>query len=228
MYRHEIKFIINNGTARMLASRLKTLCRPDGHADDSGCYRVTSLYFDDFCNSAVADNLSGQLKRKKFRIRIYNGSDTFIRLERKQKNGTGCFKDSAVLSRRDCSRLCAEDGFSSGCLPVADGSAVLRDFAVMSRVRLLRPRVIVDYIREAYIYEPGCVRITMDRCVRAAIGSTDLFQKDAVYTPALSPDDIILEVKYTGFLPGPIAALVQCAGRRQSASKYSLCRLAAQ
>jgi hypothetical protein len=227
MYRHELKYIINDGMAQMLASRLKTLCRPDRHADESGRYRVTSLYFDDFCNTAVTDNLIGQSRRKKFRIRIYNGSDTFIRLERKQKNGWGCLKESAMLTRIDCDRLCAGGAFG-GVAPLDCGSAVLRDFALAERTRLLRPRVIVDYVREAYLYEPGSVRVTLDRGVRAAVGTTDLFVPDAVYAPAFAPADVILEIKYTGFLPGPIAALTQCAARRQSASKYSQCRLAAR
>ena len=228
MYRHELKYIINDGMAQMLAARLKMLCRTDRHADESGRYRVSSLYFDDFCNTAVTDNLSGQSQRKKFRIRIYNGSDAFIRLERKQKNGWGCLKESAVLTRPDCERLCSGGTLNTDNVGLNCDSAVLRDFALMERTRLLRPRVIVDYVREAYIYEPGNVRITIDRGIRAAVGTTDLFSTDAVYTPAFNAGDIILEIKYTGFLPGPIAAMTQCAAHRQSASKYSRCRLAAQ
>jgi hypothetical protein len=228
MYRHELKYIINDGMAQILAARLKTLCRPDRHADESGRYRVSSLYFDDFCNTAVTDNLIGHARRKKFRIRIYNGSDAFIRLERKQKNGWGCQKESALLSRRDCERLMDGQTLSADGASLHGGNAVLRDFALMERTRLLRPRVIVDYIREAYIYEPGNVRVTMDRGVRAAVGTVDLFSGDAAYAPAFGPGDVILEIKYTGFLPGPIAALTQCAAVRQSASKYSQCRLAAQ
>jgi hypothetical protein len=228
MYRHELKYIINDGMAQVLAARLKTLCRPDGHADETGRYRVSSLYFDDFCNTAVTDNLIGEARRKKFRIRIYNGSDAFIRLERKQKNGWGCLKESVVLSREDCERLIEGRTLNSNGNPFALDNGVLRDFTLMERTRLLRPRVIVDYTREAYVYEPGIVRVTMDRSVRAAMGTIDLFSEKAVYAPAFGPGDVILEIKYTGFLPGPIAALTQCAAIRQSASKYSQCRLAAQ
>ena len=224
MYRHELKYIIDDGTARMLAARLKTVCRTDRNADfDTGRYRVTSLYFDDFCNSAVSDNLCGQQKRKKFRIRIYNGSDAVIKLERKAKDGMGCMKDSTTLSRESCDMICA-----SGMAFTDAGNAVLRDFALTSQLRLLRPRVIVDYIREAYVFEPGRVRITMDRSVRAAVGCVDLFSPDSMYAPAVAPCDVILEIKYTGFLPQHIASLVQCAAQRQSASKYTLCRLCAQ
>ncbi len=222
MYRHELKYTVSDAAARIIAMRLEKLCRFDSHADEGGRYRVTSLYFDDYCNSAVQDNLSGQLSRKKFRIRMYNGDGGFIRLERKVKHAGGCRKDSVLLTREECARIQAgETAFLQ-----TSGSPVARDFATTAKLRLLKPRVVVDYSREAYVYEPGSVRITFDRDVRASVGGADLLDAEAVFAPA--SEGVILEVKYTGFLPGPIAALLQqgCT-LRQSASKYTMCRMCA-
>jgi len=220
MYRHELKYAISAAAARVLTARLSKICRFDSHAGPDGKYRVTSLYFDDFCNSAVADNLSGQFARKKFRIRIYNGSDALIRLERKTKRGGGCAKDSAPLTRDEYARIVAGDT----AFLQRSASPVLRDFATTARVRLLRPRVVVDYEREAYVYEPGRVRITLDRQVRASVGRAALFDPFALLTPA-NGGVTILEVKYSGFLPRHIAAIIQSDGLRQAASKYTLCRM---
>lgn len=222
MYRHELKYKVNDAAAQIISMRLSKLCQFDGHADEIGRYRVTSLYFDDFCNSAVADNLSGQLARKKFRIRIYNGDGGFIRLERKTKRGGACRKDSALLTVQDYMRI------RSGDIAYLQASelAVLRDFAATAKLRLLKPKVVVDYTREAYVYEPGNVRVTFDRSVKASVGRPDLFDPNAIYAPAT--DGVILEVKYTGFLPEPIAHLVQQGcGLRQAASKYTMCRMSA-
>jgi hypothetical protein len=222
MYRHELKYIVSDAAARVISQRLLRLCSYDGHADARGRYRVTSLYFDDFCNSAVEDNLSGQLARKKFRIRMYNGDNGFIRLERKIKRAGGCRKDSALLTPQDCERI------RSGDVAYLEASEnpVLRDFAMTAKLRLLKPKVVVDYTREAYVYEPGSVRVTFDRGVRASVGQPDLLDPHTIYAPA--GEGVILEVKYTGFLPGPIAGLVQQdCGLRQAASKYTMCRMSA-
>ena len=222
MYRYELKYAISDASAHIIAMRLSKLCRKDGHADKNGRYRVTSLYFDDYCNSAVEDNLSGQLVRKKFRIRMYNGNKGFIRLERKVKHAGGCRKDSAMITQEDYARIISGD---IAYLQDAD-NPVLRDFATAAKLRLLKPRVVVDYMREAYVYEPGNVRVTLDRKVRASVGRPDLLDSGATYAPAA--EGVILEVKYTGFLPGTIAALVQQdSSLRQAASKYTMCRMSA-
>jgi hypothetical protein len=222
MYRHELKYIVSDAAAQIISQRLSKLCSYDGHADERGRYRVSSLYFDDFCNSAVADNLSGQLARKKFRIRMYNGNNGFIRLERKIKRAGGCRKDSALISPEDYERIRRGD---VAYLEASD-NPVLRDFAMNARLRLLKPRVVVDYNREAYVYEPGSVRVTFDRGVKASVGRPDLLNPNTIYAPA--GEGVILEVKYTGFLPGAIAGLVQQdCGLRQAASKYTMCRMSA-
>lgn len=221
MFRQEIKYQVNDVTAHLIRSRLSALCCSDKFADSDGQYRVTSLYFDDFCNSAVADNLSGQLSRKKFRIRIYNGDDTFIRLERKVKHGAAGYKDSAVLTREQYALILSGDYEFMCC----SDNPVFKDFYLVARTRLLRPSVVVDYIREAFVYEPGHIRITLDKAVSAS-ATVDLFAPDAVYAPILNTGEAILEVKFTGFLPGHISRLISNnGGLRQSTSKYTLCRL---
>jgi len=35
----------------------------------------------------------------------------------------------------------------------------------------LKPRTIVDYIREAYVYNPGNVRVTIDKSIRTGLVS---------------------------------------------------------
>ena len=216
MYRHELKYIVNDASAHVIKTRLNKICKNDRNADANGRYRVSSLYFDDYCDSAVADNLSGQLARKKFRIRIYNGSDSFIRLERKVKHNGGCRKDTARLTKEQYEKILTGDySFLQG-----PSDLVLQDFYVTAVTRLLHPKVIVDYIREAFVYGPGNVRITLDRHVKSSVRNVDLFNPHAIYAPAVETRHIILEVKFTGFLPTHIAHMIQHGNSmRQSASK---------
>lgn len=85
-YRHELKYLINEGEHAALACRMAPVFKLDKHAQAGG-YTIRSLYFDDYCNSAYEEKDAGILMRKKYRVRIYNGSDKVIKLERKKKYG---------------------------------------------------------------------------------------------------------------------------------------------
>ena len=91
--RHELKYLIDRGACLELRERLSALLRPDAHASGGG-YEVRSLYFDDIYASAYTDKTSGLLRREKFRLRIYDGDDGCIKLERKAKFGALCRKES--------------------------------------------------------------------------------------------------------------------------------------
>ena len=90
----------------------------------------------------------------------------------------------------------------------------------------LRPRVLVSYVREPYIYAPGNVRVTFDSKIRTSLFRQNFLLgevRDICATD--SSGDVILEVKYDAFLPEIISCLLQTEGlRRQAFSKYGVCR----
>ena len=89
----------------------------------------------------------------------------------------------------------------------------------------LRPKTIVDYTREPFVYAPGNVRVTLDYDIRTGLNCTDFLNPDCVTIPAGSAP-IILEVKWDEFLPSVIRDIVQLDGRRTAAfSKYAVCRI---
>ncbi|MBN2853163.1 MAG: polyphosphate polymerase domain-containing protein [Clostridia bacterium] len=221
MYRHELKYMVNHGEAQVIKSRLKTICKPDQYADENGRYTVTSLYFDDFCDSAINDNLSGSLKRKKFRIRIYNGKDSIIRLERKVKNDNGGCKHSVILTKEQYLRILQ----GNYVLFKDSDDEVLSEFYNFSSTRLLQPKVIVEYDREAFICSNGDVRITFDSNIRLPVGSKDILNNTTISAQVIRPQETIMEVKYTGFLPSHIKKIIQNGKSNQQAfSKYVACR----
>ena len=89
----------------------------------------------------------------------------------------------------------------------------------------LRPKVIVDYIREPFVYAPGNVRITLDYEIRTGLRCTDFLNPDCVTIPV--PDSpIILEVKWDEYLPDIIRKAVGLTNRSAGAfSKYAACRM---
>lgn len=221
VYRNELKYMINTHQQKVISSRLEQICEIDKNADEQGFYRVTSLYFDDYTDSGVHDKLDGIDKRKKFRIRIYNGKDEVIKLERKVKNTSACVKDSVMITRDEYNHILAGDL----SIMQETHSPMIHDFYVLYRTRNLRPKVIVDYQRKAFIYRYGDVRVTMDVKMKGANGACDLFSEVA-YRPAMDNAHTILEVKYTGFLPEMIRDMIQHgSGNIQAISKYARCRM---
>lgn len=93
------------------------------------------------------------------------------------------------------------------------------------RHNLLRPKVIVDYVREPYVCHNGNVRITFDKELRTGLHSTDIFDKDLHPIRAIDENFIIFEVKFDEYIPEYIKIALQLEGlNRQSASKYVICR----
>lgn len=89
----------------------------------------------------------------------------------------------------------------------------------------LQPKTIVDYTREAYTYDAGNVRITMDYDIRTGMYGMDFLNPDCLMLPIM--DDVrILEVKWDSFLPDTIRNVIQLENRRAGAfSKYAACRI---
>ena len=89
----------------------------------------------------------------------------------------------------------------------------------------LRPKTIVDYTREPFVYGPGNVRVTIDCNIRTGAFRTDFLNPATLTFPA-GESPIILEVKWDDYLPDMIKDAVSIPGRRVSAfSKYELCRI---
>ena len=100
-----------------------------------------------------------------------------------------------------------------------------RVFSIDRAKRLLRPAVIVDYTREAYVYTPGNVRITFDKGLRSSCSGIDLFNPKLPTLIAHPSDKMILEVKYTGFLPHLVRRIIEpYTDGAFAISKYVLCR----
>lgn len=221
-YRHEYKHYINMADYIAIKQRLSYIAKPDCHAGPDGKYRIRSLYFETPDDKNLKEKLYGVNNREKFRIRYYNDDTDFIRLEKKTKvNGFGN-KLSAPLTKEECEKLIAGD---TQWMRSSEHPLILELYAKM-KFQLLRPKTIVDYIREPFIYNPGNVRITFDSGIETGINSTDLFNQDLPTVRSNAGNVIILEVKYDEFIPGVIMAVLQTKNRKSTAfSKYAACRV---
>ena len=219
-YRHEWKHELNTADLLVLRSRLRAVMESDPHAID-GKYQIRSLYFDNMDDKALREKIDGVNRREKFRIRLYNGDASVIHLEKKSRmNGLGA-KFSANLTAGEAQKIV--DGDLDWML-LSDRSLVQELYCKM-RSQGLRPKTIVDYTREPFIYRPGNVRVTLDYDIRTGRDCTDFLNPDAVTIPA-GDAPILLEVKWDAFLPSVIRDIGQMPGRHAEAfSKYAQCRI---
>ena len=221
-YRHELKYQVGPADHLALRQRLGTVMQRDPHAGADGLYTIRSVYFDNYRDKALREKIDGVQTREKFRIRYYNDDLSFITLEKKIKHNDLCQKHDAPLSAEDYRRILQAPG--PWMLEHPEG--LVRELYCKMQTQQLRPRVLVSYVREPYIYAPGNVRVTFDSCIRTSLFHRD-FAEGAVPDICASdgPGDIILEVKYDAFLPEIIRCLLQTGTLRpQAFSKYGACR----
>lgn len=219
-YRHEWKHQINQSDLLILRSRLSAITGRDSHAKD-GTYEIRSLYFDNLTDKVLREKLDGVNKREKFRIRYYNGDTGLIRLEKKSKTNNLCLKQSIALTIEQTRSISQGEYDWMATSP----EPLIQELYSKIISQGLRPKVIVDYIREPFVYAPGNVRITLDYKIRTGLKCTDFLNPDCITVPI--PDSpIILEVKWDEYLPDIIRKAVGLTNRQaQAFSKYAACRM---
>lgn len=220
-FRHEWKHEINAADLISIRQRMRAIAKPDPHAIN-GRYLIRSLYFDNASDKALREKLDGVSRREKFRIRYYNGDPTIIHLEKKSKLGGLGSKQMAMLTTVEAQAIV--DGHTDGWM-LSSGRPLVQELYSKMRVQGLRPKTIVDYTREPFIYPAGNVRVTFDYDIRTGLSCTDFLNPDCITVPA-GDAPIILEVKWDDFLPDIVRDAVQLTGRRTAAfSKYAQCRI---
>lgn len=220
-YRHEFKYV--EPEIRLLAAekRLAAFMKKDGHVGEKGFYSIRSLYFDDYDDTFLNDNLSGVDEREKWRIRIYDRSSDHISLERKSRKSDMISKDSCRIDRDQFAAVMDRTIGVDGSNP-----PLLNVFITAMKTRLLHPAVIVEYDRTPFAAMEGNTRITFDRNIRSSAELDALLADRPLQSrPVLESGKNLLEVKHDAFLPDHIAhALETGRMRRATFSKYFLAR----
>lgn len=219
-YRHEWKHEISYGDMLVLRQRLSAVMKRDAHTIN-GKYLIRSLYFDNASNKALREKIDGVNFREKFRIRYYNNDTSLIHIEKKSKVNGLCLKDSATLSAEQAQAIANGDY----AWMVDSGVPLIQELYSKMMSQGLRPKTIVDYLREPFVFTPGNVRVTLDYNIRTGMNCTDFLNPDCVTVPA-GDAPIILEVKWDEYLPDIIRDAVQLPNCRVGAfSKYAVCRI---
>ncbi len=220
-FRHETKHEIRYIEYLTIRSRLLAVTGLDTHVGKDGTYKIRSLYFDNYRDKALHEKIDGVNEREKFRIRYYNKDISVIHLEKKSKINGLCNKISAVITVRQVKEL-LKGNIEALC---NSKEALLIELYAKMKQEQLRPKVIVDYIREPYVYTAGNVRITFDRDIRASFCIDQFLSPDCPTMPVSMANTVLMEVKYDDYMPDIVQMCIQEGERQQEAfSKYAACR----
>ena len=218
--RREEKYPLSIEEAIRYSHKFSQILMPDVYSQN-GSYMVRSLYFDTIDDKDFFDKLTEQNKRRKIRLRIYNPSDAYAKLEMKQKENIFQRKRSLRITREDAEKLIAGDYAVLLNYPENFAAEL---YGVMV-TELYRPKSIVEYKRQAFMTKENNIRLTFDSEIRATESSFELFSEKLPLSPVFPQDRVVFEVKYDKFLLGYISDIVSMVNTRSiSSSKYCLSR----
>ena len=220
-YRHELKFKISNSAAEVLKQKLSLILDKDSNAYyEDGSYLIKSLYFDDLDSSSYYEKMDGVLYRKKYRIRIYNNDDSFIRLEKKMKHNNFTAKEQMLISKDIYSKI-----LNGKTDEIDDADGLLLEFLNDIRTKHIIPSIIVSYHRTAFTYPVSEVRITFDSNISSGLYNYDLFASEMSEYNVDEQGKQVLEVKFNEVLPLHIANILNdIPSCREAVSKFAICR----
>ncbi len=219
--RHELKYYLSRTDYEYARILLATMMDRDTYSPERG-YPIRSLYFDDISDSSVIEKLDGIELRDKYRLRTYDPSLSWVKLERKRKHNNYITKTSIGLTKEEAEQLIALDASILSTKDDSDARSLYVDFTR----KMLRPVVLIDYVREAYTLPYNEIRITFDKELRINNYNFDMFDTALPTIPIQQEDIIIMEIKYNVCLPSWITPLLHLESATPSAiSKYTQSRI---
>ena len=152
---------------------------------------------------------------------MYNHCDNLIKFERKEKINNFTRKEAVKITRSEAEKIISGNiGFLT-----YSRYRLLREFYVEARCKLMRPVVLVEYERVAFIHSVGHVRVTFDTNLRTNLGQVSFFDENISTMSVPEVPGEILEIKYNEVLPKYIRGVFTDTIPLQLAtSKFELCR----
>lgn len=193
--RYEMKFQIDECTARRIQDRLAEFMEIDPHHRERGFSTISNLYYDTADSLLIRRSLARPPYKEKLRLRAYgvpaSGSRVFLEIKKKFRG--------RVNKRRTTLRLAeAYDFIATGRKPAIRGSMnrqVIDEIEYFLRVHEVEPRLYIAYDRTAFTgLEHPSLRITFDANIRTRRRDLALELGDHG-DPLLAPGRMVMEIK---------------------------------
>ena len=227
--RFELKYVIQERTARAIRDFLRSYLVTDEHADpgNRNQYPVHSVYLDNNNYALYCSTTHGHKNRFKLRARFYNerpNSPVFFEIKARHTD--------VILKQRAAVRHHSVEGLLAGHWPKPDSLAAgaENDFGSLQRFTSLQSmlnaggKVLVSYMREAYVTpNDNSVRVTFDRELQTAI-YRGVFSMSAMAVRPVCLEGVVLEIKFTDAFPVWLREMVRVFDlERRPFAKYVTC-----
>ena len=194
---------------------------PDKYSTPHKGYFIRSLYFDSQDDECLYEKLAGDIFRKKYRLRIYDTDAKTVKFEIKNKSGNQIYKETATIRRDTAEKVII--GQYDALLEY--NNTVLNKIYAKFVKKNYQPKVLIDYTRDAFIFDFFNLRLTFDLNIKSNNTNFDIFSNSLFMTPISFDTNQVMEIKYNDHLPGYIKSLLQLDNYDRSAiSKYALSR----
>ncbi len=219
--RYELKYPISFIDYARLSHLMRNMLLEDKNNKEHG-YPVRSVYFDSIENTDFYEKMDGLENRKKIRLRTYEYDSNIVKLELKRKFGNAQRKQSLIVTVEDAKELlrCNYEVLKNYESDVAD------TLYNLMTINLVKPVVMIEYNRKAFIHPMNNIRITLDSDIRSSETDFRMFEKNVALIPINYDYFALLEVKYNGFIFKWISDILRGFELNQeSYSKYSSSRI---
>jgi len=227
--RYELKYVLDLKTYYSILRDIEIFCKKDVYGGQSGKYKVISLYFDTANLKFFWEKIDGEERRTKLRLRTYkhmdismkSKHDTFIEL--KKKINQNVMKKRALIDLNHAEEFIRTMKFNHNLMKDMDENQkeTIAEAEYLHSKFKLKPHIVVSYTRQAFVSKDNLnLRITFDSNIKYRKNDFSLNTK---YTDkyVLPPDMVIMEIKYSDYLPHLVVQIIQkhCCNV-QAFSKY--------
>lgn len=200
VFRKELKYDINNGQSQFIQNILEKVIPKDKNSNKSGKYNIKTIYFDNYLNSienAKKDDINAV---SKYRIRMYEKDINAIFLETKTNENGYINKEKEKITKED-----VENILNGKYKKILDEQSKLKTkFYIEIILRHLRPILLVEYDRIAYVDNFSKTRITIDQNIISTKKCENFFSKEC----RKNNNKQILEIKYEKYIPDYIKNII--------------------
>ncbi len=219
--RNELKYYISNLEYHAMVNKLVHVLKPDGFSEPRKGYFIRSLYFDSFDDECLYEKQSGDMFRAKYRMRIYDTKSDTVKFEIKNKANNQIYKETATIRKESAYKIINGD---YGEL-LTYNNPILNKIYIKFTEKQYKPKVIIDYTRDAFMFDFFNLRITFDKDLHSCNTDFDIFSDNLHTIPVILEGKQIMEIKYETALPEYIHRTLQLdAVERMAISKYTLGR----
>ena len=200
-YKFEQKRYINSQQCAAFQQKLLEVMKLDPEFPSEGKAHIRSLYFEP--EKTTRENRRYGKVEEQYSLKwIQSGeSDSFYLIKKSVSCGS-VKKQYQKLSMEDCKKMTATSPrwMSNSTCPL------VRELSVKMNTEQLRPGTVLEFDRQAYVYDVGNVHATLD-CGFACGKFQDNFLEVAEYE-AIDRSVVLLKIRYEDFLPCTVQSLL--------------------